>query len=234
MLQCALVAPAREASRSLLPALEALRARLLRSSCSSEADGTNGGASPPPLIAGGGIGGGGDRRGASTAAKTATTTSSWTASRAFSQADVDAFVALTGDGNPIHRHPTTTTAASAAAPPSPPPLVPGLLLASLFPAIIGSEFPGAVYARQGLRFRAPARVGEAVVAEVSLAAGAAADREGREGGIGGSSLSSSPSSSRVAFDTVVRRAEDGRVLVEGTALAIIPLEVQRRARSRRG
>lgn len=39
------------------------------------------------------------------------------------------------------------------------PILPGILMASLFPAIIGSRFPGAVYATQTLNFRAPAQVG---------------------------------------------------------------------------
>jgi acyl dehydratase len=38
------------------------------------------------------------------------------------------------------------------------PVVPGILLASLFPAIIGSKCPGAVYLSQTLKFRAPALV----------------------------------------------------------------------------
>ena len=59
----------------------------------------------------------------------------------FSLADVSRFTALTGDANPLH----TETAAT--------PIVPGLLLASLFPAIIGTAFPGALYLKQSLSFR---------------------------------------------------------------------------------
>jgi 3-hydroxybutyryl-CoA dehydratase len=190
----------------------------------------------------GGDGGGGSNGGGG---QTTTTTTAWTVSRAFSQADVDAFVLLTGDANPIHRaagggdaEAAANNAAAVPEPPPPPPLVPGLLLASLFPAIIGSRFSGAVYARQSLRFRAPARVGEAVVAVVSLAEQGDRGRDGGKGGGGGGGVVAAslppppppPSSSRVAFDTVVRRAADGRVLVEGTALAIIPLGAQMRAR----
>lgn len=36
--------------------------------------------------------------------------------------------------------------------------MPGMLLASLFPAIIGTQFPGAVYVSQSLSFRSPAAV----------------------------------------------------------------------------
>jgi hypothetical protein len=69
--------------------------------------------------------------------------------RAFSQEEVDTFVRLTGDANPLH--------SSAAAGPAgaPPPLVPGLLTGSLFAAIVGTHLPGALYLSQTLRFAAP-------------------------------------------------------------------------------
>ncbi len=38
------------------------------------------------------------------------------------------------------------------------PVLPGILLASLFPAIIGTHFPGALYLTQSLAFKAPALV----------------------------------------------------------------------------
>jgi 3-hydroxybutyryl-CoA dehydratase len=66
--------------------------------------------------------------------------------RSFRQEEVDAFVALTGDSNPIHSHSTQR------------PIVPGLLAAALFPAIIGSEYPGVLYAKQNLKFISPIEV----------------------------------------------------------------------------
>lgn len=51
------------------------------------------------------------------------------ARRVFTQEDVDAFLQLTGDANPIHRRHGGANA-----------VVPGLLCASLFPGIIGSNF----------------------------------------------------------------------------------------------
>lgn len=105
--------------------------------------------------------------------------------RAFSAEEVKHFVLLTGDANPIHasdvaaktagmhnrkqlsgltsqspfesrrspppHHPCVCTGFSA-------PVLPGILVASLFPAIIGSQFPGTVYVSQTLRFRSPALV----------------------------------------------------------------------------
>jgi 3-hydroxybutyryl-CoA dehydratase len=59
--------------------------------------------------------------------------------RSFTQQDIDTFTRMTGDSNPIHR------GAKA--------IVPGLLAASLFPAIIGSANPGVLYAKQDLSFR---------------------------------------------------------------------------------
>jgi 3-hydroxybutyryl-CoA dehydratase len=113
----------------------------------------------------------------------------------FSLADVARFTALTGDANPLH---TDAAAATTSAP-----IVPGLLLASLFPAIIGTAFPGALYLKQSLSFRRSARAGADVVAEVAVTRG------------GGGST-------RVLFDTVCRCAATGAVLVDGTALARIP------------
>ena len=39
-------------------------------------------------------------------------------------------------------------------------MLPGLLGASLFPAIIGSKYEGAIYAHQTLAFKRPALVGK--------------------------------------------------------------------------
>lgn len=83
-------------------------------------------------------------------------------------------------------------------------IVPGLLLASTFPAIIGSTYPGAVYASQTLRFRAPCEVGRDVVAEVSVVR-----RVGRTARF---------ATRCYAWDGQAR----GPVLVEGEAMAVLP------------
>ena len=74
--------------------------------------------------------------------------------RAFTPADVAAFVALTGDANALHTCDAAAAAAGFAGS-----VLPGILTASLFPGLIGTAFPGAVYARQELAFVAPAMVG---------------------------------------------------------------------------
>lgn len=108
-----------------------------------------------------------------------------------SQDDVDVFVRLTDDSNPIHVGQATAAAVA--------PVVPGLLLASMFPAIIGSNFPGALYLSQSLKFRRSAPVGCTVLATVTV---------------------TKCSSSRVTFATVCQD-DNGHVLVDGTALAFI-------------
>ncbi|GAV62084.1 MaoC_dehydratas domain-containing protein [Cephalotus follicularis] len=45
-------------------------------------------------------------------------------------------------------------------------LVHGMLVAALFPRIISSHFPGAIYVSQSLHFRLPVYVGEEIVGEV--------------------------------------------------------------------
>jgi MaoC like domain len=75
--------------------------------------------------------------------------------RQFTAEDVEAFLKLTGDANLIH---TDTAAAKAAGLPGSP-ILPGIMMASLFPAIIGTNFPGAMYLSQTLKFRHSAEVG---------------------------------------------------------------------------
>ncbi|XP_004309889.1 PREDICTED: hydroxyacyl-thioester dehydratase type 2, mitochondrial [Fragaria vesca subsp. vesca] len=45
-------------------------------------------------------------------------------------------------------------------------VVHGMLVAGLFPKIISSHFPGAVYVSQSLHFRSPVYIGEEIVGEV--------------------------------------------------------------------
>jgi 3-hydroxybutyryl-CoA dehydratase len=113
--------------------------------------------------------------------------------RTLTQQEVDAFVELTGDSNPIHADQGQGKVSEATA------VVPGMLMASMFPAIIGSKFPGALYLSQTLKFRRSAAVGTTVLATVTVA---------------------KQSGSRITFDTSCRDTE-GITLVDGTALALI-------------
>lgn len=120
----------------------------------------------------------------------------FTRRRAFTAHDVASFASLAGDHNPIHVDPDAATAAGF----RDGPVVHGMLCASMFSAIIGTRFPGAVYATQSLAFRKPVRVGERVRAEVEVT---------RVGG------------GRVMFATRVVRDEDGEVALDGAAVALV-------------
>ncbi len=93
------------------------------------------------------------------------------ASRAFSvsQKAVDAYLALSGDANPIHRDPAEAAALGLAAP-----VVPGLLLVSCIQPVCAAALPGAVPHSLKARFMGPLVVGEAVRV-VLQARGTAAD-----------------------------------------------------------
>ena len=112
--------------------------------------------------------------------------------RTFAREDVEQFAKITGDSNPIHVSRTTTNN-----------IVHGALLVSMFPAIVGSTFPGAKYLRQSAMFRNECPVGARVTATVRKV------KETRGGKI-------------VEFETKVRCAEDEeKVYVDGFALAKI-------------
>ncbi|MBO0935123.1 MaoC family dehydratase [Fibrella sp. HMF5335] len=70
----------------------------------------------------------------------------------FSQADVEAFARVTGDNNPLH-----LDADFAAQTPFKRPIIHGMLGASIFTKVLGTEFPGygSVYMGQTLDFLRP-------------------------------------------------------------------------------
>jgi len=109
-------------------------------------------------------------------------------------------MAVTGDINPIHLSAEAATQAGL-----PGSILPGMLSASLFAAIISRNFPGALYLSQTLKFRAPAHVGEPLIASVTL---------------------EKATGSRMKFNTICSvdngAGQKRRVVVEGTALALIP------------
>ncbi|MCY7357795.1 MAG: MaoC family dehydratase [Rudanella sp.] len=70
----------------------------------------------------------------------------------FSQAEVEAFARVTGDNNPLHLN-----ADFAAQTPFKRPIIHGMLGASIFTKVLGTEFPGfgSVYLRQTIDFLRP-------------------------------------------------------------------------------
>ncbi|XP_022875346.1 uncharacterized protein LOC111393847 [Olea europaea var. sylvestris] len=81
--------------------------------------------------------------------------------RIFSNFDIIQYSKLTNDSNPLHFDLERAKNAGFADLP-----VPGMLVASLFPRIIASHFPGAVYVKQTLEFRSPVYCGEEINGEV--------------------------------------------------------------------
>ncbi|KAL7173553.1 hypothetical protein ACSBR2_032921 [Camellia fascicularis] len=81
--------------------------------------------------------------------------------RIFSSSDVFEYSKLSHDLNPLHFD--IESAQNAGFEDR---LVHGMLIASLFPRIIASHFPGAVYVSQSLQFRSPVYIGEEVIGEV--------------------------------------------------------------------
>ncbi|HEV7348289.1 MaoC family dehydratase [Telluribacter sp.] len=70
----------------------------------------------------------------------------------FTQADVEAFAQVTGDNNPLH-----LDSDFAAATPFKRPIIHGMLGASVFTKVLGTEFPGfgSVYLKQTIEFMRP-------------------------------------------------------------------------------
>ena len=85
------------------------------------------------------------------------------ATRTWTQADVQAFAALTSDDNPMHVDDSFSAAARFGRP-----IVHGMLYASMFGAIVGHRCPGAVYLSQTLDFRRPVHAGDTLTAEIEV------------------------------------------------------------------
>ncbi|KAG8061944.1 hypothetical protein GUJ93_ZPchr0003g18014 [Zizania palustris] len=83
--------------------------------------------------------------------------------RRFTEGEVAAYVGVSGDRNPVHMDDAFARDVGGFEHGR---VVHGMLVASLFPALIAAHFPGAVYARQTLKFVAPVYVGEEVLVEV--------------------------------------------------------------------
>lgn len=113
-------------------------------------------------------------------------------------ADVVLYSGVSGDTNPLH-----VDASYAARAHFGERVAPGMLIASLVSGVLGSRLPGpgTIYLTQSLRFNAPVRIGETVVATLTV-------RELQ------------PAVSRVLLDTVCRVGD--LVVVDGEALVYAP------------
>jgi 3-hydroxybutyryl-CoA dehydratase len=119
-------------------------------------------------------------------------------SRVVGAADVEAFAEVSGDNNPVHldeAYAKTTTFGER--------IAHGMLSAAYISAILGTKLPGpgVIYLSQSLRFRRPVKVGDLVVARVTITALDAAK-------------------ARVILETVCE--VNGKTVVDGEALVIAP------------
>ncbi|WP_042886231.1 MaoC/PaaZ C-terminal domain-containing protein [Cupriavidus necator] len=87
------------------------------------------------------------------------------AERAFSSADLDEYIALTGDANPYHANPAFARARGFEGP-----VVPLPLLAGMFSDLLGTRLPGrgTGWMKQSLRLASAARLGEPLTARARI------------------------------------------------------------------
>ena len=87
--------------------------------------------------------------------------------KTITEADILLFAAVSLDTNPVHMD--ATAAAQSVFKER---VAHGMLSAGLISAVLGTKLPGAgtIYLSQSLRFRAPVKIGDTVVAEVTVTA----------------------------------------------------------------
>lgn len=119
--------------------------------------------------------------------------------RTVSEADILAFAAVSGDTNPVHMDAEFAAATMFAGR-----IAHGMLSASYVSTVFGTRLPGpgCIYVSQSLRFKAPVRVGDTVVARVTVTA-------------------LDPDRRRASFDTVC--TVGGKAVLDGQAVLMIPV-----------
>lgn len=123
-------------------------------------------------------------------------------SKTVTEADIVLFAGVTGDTNPVHldqRFAETTMFKGR--------IAHGILAAGLISAVFGTKLPGpgCIYVGQDLRFKAPVKIGDTMLARVTV-------------------KQLVPGKNRVLFDTVC--SVDGRVVVEGEATLLVASRVE--------
>lgn len=118
--------------------------------------------------------------------------------RKFTDEDVRLFAHVTGDNNPVHLDDEYAGKSMFKKK-----IAHGMLSASLFSALLGTQLPGngAIYISQSLKFKRPVYIGSTVTACVTVKS---VDAERR----------------RVVLETVGR--VDGQIVVEGEAEMLVP------------
>lgn len=87
----------------------------------------------------------------------------WRETRSFTADDVAAFAELTHDPNPMHSDAEFASDSRFGGR-----VVHGMLCASMFGAMVGQRFPGAIYLSQTLEFRRPVYLGDTVTAAIAV------------------------------------------------------------------
>ena len=118
--------------------------------------------------------------------------------RTITDADILMFAGVSGDTNPMHMNQELAEASMFEGR-----IAHGMLSASYLSTVFGTRLPGpgSIYLSQSLRFKAPVRPGDTVVARVTLTA-------------------LNPARRRASFDTVC--TVGGRVVLEGQAELMVP------------
>ena len=113
-------------------------------------------------------------------------------------ADIEAFAAVSGDHNPVHMD-----EAFAKTTPFGGRIAHGMLSAAYISAVLGNTLPGpgAIYLSQSLRFRRPVKIGDPVVAKVTVKA-----LDNAKG--------------HATFETVC--LVNGKTVIDGEALIMVP------------
>lgn len=118
-------------------------------------------------------------------------------SRTVTETDIVLYAGLTGDTNPVHLDQRFAEQTMFKAR-----IAHGFLAAGLISAVFGTKLPGAgcIYVDQNLRFRAPVKIGDTVVARVTI-------------------KELVPGKNRVVFDT--RCTVNDKPVVEGEATLLV-------------
>ena len=118
--------------------------------------------------------------------------------RTVTEADIVGFSEVTGDKNPVHLDESYAAKTIFKGR-----IAHGMLTAGYISAVFGTELPGpgCIYVSQTLNFRAPVRIGDRVIAKVTVA-------------------ELIPAKKRVRFDCVC--AIDGKPVLEGEAVLMVP------------
>ena len=118
--------------------------------------------------------------------------------RAVTEADIFAFAGVSGDFNPVHVNEELAAASMFGGR-----IAHGMLSAGFISTVLGTKLPGpgSIYLSQSLKFKAPVKIGDTVVARCTI-------------------KELNPEKRKVKFDTVC--TVRGKVVVEGEADIMVP------------